>query len=235
MKVGIIFFCFLLIVNLLSAQVDDKAYLNNPNYKLQTDLYDIYKTKKADIVMLGNSLTQGVNWNELLGRTGVVNRGITSDVTLGFVNRMEYVYKLNPKICFILGGINDIYNWVPIQQIYDNYLKIIAGLQARRIKPVIQSVLYSGRDWGKDWLAINSPELKPSEVNEGRNKEVDKLNLMLETFAKQNNIEFIDINTLTKRGRIIKDELVYDGIHLNAKGYKIWGAEIEKVLKKYGL
>lgn len=235
MKVGIIFFCFLLIVNLLSAQVDDKAYLNNPNYKLQTDLYDIYKTKKADIVMLGNSLTQGVNWNELLGRTGVVNRGITSDVTLGFVNRMEYVYKLNPKICFILGGINDIYNWVPIQQIYDNYLKIIAGLQARRIKPVIQSVLYSGRDWGKDWLAINSPELKPSEVNEGRNKEVDKLNLMLETFAKQNNIDFIDINTLTKRGRFIKDELVYDGIHLNAKGYKIWGAEIEKVLKKYGL
>lgn len=235
MKILKIILALFFVIQLNFAQNNTSNYSANPIYKLQTDLYDIYKTKKAEVVMLGNSLTQGVNWNELLGRNGVVNRGITSDITEGFLNRMEYVYKLRPKICFIMGGINDIYNWVPTQTIYENYLKIIAGLQARGIKPVIQSVLYSGKDWGKEWLTINRPELKVTEVNEGRNKEVDVLNKMLETFAKQNNIDYIDLNSLTKRGRFIKDDLVYDGIHLNAKGYKIWGAEVDKVLKKHGM
>lgn len=185
--------------------------------------------------MLGNSLTQGVDWSELLGRSSVVNRGISSDVTQGFLKRMHYIYKLRPKICFILGGINDIYNWVPTQDVYQNILKIVAGLQARGIKPVIQSVTYAGKEWGKDWLEANRPELKVVEVNEGRNKEVDNLNMLLETFAKQNNIDYIDLNSLTKRGKFVKAELVKDGIHFNAKGYKIWGAEVEKVLKKYGL
>ncbi|MAT56485.1 MAG: hypothetical protein K8F60_17695 [Melioribacteraceae bacterium] len=236
MKTKYLFILIILISIPLAAQEQTtQSYLNNPNYKLQTDLYDIYKTSQADIVMLGNSLTQGVNWNELLGRSGVVNRGITSDVTQGFLSRMQYVYKLKPKICFIMGGVNDVYNWTPVQTIYENYLKIIAGLQARGIKPVIQSALYAGKDWGKDWLAVNRPELKPIEVNEGRNKEIDVLNTMLENFAKQNNIDYIDLNSLTKRGKFIKDELVYDGIHLNARGYKIWGAEVDKILKKYGL
>ena len=42
-------------------------FRSNPNYTYEMGLYDIYKTKQADIVMLGNSITHGVKWNELLG------------------------------------------------------------------------------------------------------------------------------------------------------------------------
>jgi len=34
--------------------------------------------------MLGNSITHGAAWNELLGRSNVVERGISSDVLRGY-------------------------------------------------------------------------------------------------------------------------------------------------------
>lgn len=214
---------------------DKKLYLNNPIYQRQLEFYDIYKPKNVNIVMLGNSLTHGVEWNQLLGRNDVIEMGIVSDILSGFKNRLNYVYRVNPKICFILGGLNDIYQWIPVEDIYRDYVEVIEQLQSRGIKPVIQSTLYAGREWGSDWLAQNKPELNPADVNAERNKEVDRLNEMLKNYANRNNIEFIDLNKLMSRGNYLRSELTYDGAHLNAAGYKIWGREVEKVLKKSGI
>ncbi len=208
---------------------------DNPNYKLQTELYKIYKKKSADIVMLGNSLTKGVDWNELLDRKGVVNRGIPSDVLSGYKKRLDYISKLNPKVVFIMGGVNDIYNWTPVEEIFNTYKEIVASLTARKIKVVIQSVIYSSEKWGEEWLKANRPDTKPYDVNLGRNKEIDKLNALLKNFALSNKILFLDINSRLKAGNFLSDEYHYDGIHLNAKGYKIWGEEVEKALKALGL
>ncbi|MFA3784155.1 GDSL-type esterase/lipase family protein [Melioribacteraceae bacterium 4301-Me] len=210
-------------------QVDSTRYKLNPNYQLQLRLYDIYKTKQADIVMLGNSLTHGVNWNELLGRSNVVERGIPSDVLDGFLARMSYIYRLKPKICFILGGINDIYNWTPVERIYFNYVRIINGLKKAGIKPVIQSTVYAGKNWGKDW------GLTP-ENNRNRNLEVDKLNNLLLEYARKNNIDYIDLNSkMSTSDHFLRPELTWDGVHFNAEGFKIWGNEVERVLEKYNL
>ncbi len=208
---------------------------DNPNYKLQTELYSIYKTKSADIVMLGNSLTKSVDWNELLGREGVVNRGIPSDILSGFKKRLDYIYKLNPKVVFIMGGINDIYNWTSVDEIFNTYREVVASLMARKIKVVIQSVIYAGENWGEEWLKVNNPDVKPYDVNLGRNKEIDKLNTLLKNFALSNKILFLDVNSRLKSGNFLNKDYTYDGIHLNARGYKIWGEEIEKALKELGL
>ncbi|PID27048.1 MAG: hypothetical protein CR982_06980 [Candidatus Cloacimonadota bacterium] len=79
-----------------------KEYQKNCEYTKEIDLYKQYN-KKGNIVMLGNSITYGVNWNELLNRNDIINRGIGSDTTEGFLSRMEYIYKAEPKICFIMG------------------------------------------------------------------------------------------------------------------------------------
>ena len=214
---------------------DTALYKKNINYQRQINLYKINKIKQADIVMLGNSLTHGANWNELLGRKNVVERGIVSDVVEGFYHRMSYIYKLKPKIVFVLGGLNDIFSWTPVEKIYKYYVKIINGLKSRKIIPVIQSTLYAGKKWGKAWIEQNHPELNVAKYNSGRNDEVDKLNKMLENFAKVNKIEFIDLNSLMSRGHYLKPELTYDGVHLNAAGYKIWAKEVDKILKKHKL
>ena len=85
----------------------DVPYQDNPQYSRQVELYQVCKKDRADIVMLGDSITYNVNWAELLNRD-VANSGVGSDVTQGFVNRMQYVYDLHPRICFVMGGINDI-------------------------------------------------------------------------------------------------------------------------------
>ncbi len=195
-------------------------YLNNPNYELEIGKYKIYKTKQANIVMLGNSLTHGANWNELLGRTSISEQGIPSDITAGVLNRMEYVYKVKPTICFIMIGVNDIFSWIPVDSVFANYKIIVKNLKKKNIIPVIQSVLYAGR---------------MQKASEGRNKEIAKLNKLLLDFSKQNNIEYINLNKKMSRSFFLKGSLTYDGIHLNGNGFKIWGREVDKVLRRYSL
>jgi lysophospholipase L1-like esterase len=185
--------------------------------------------------MLGNSLTHGVDWNMLLGRNDVAEMGIVSDIISGFYNRLYYVTKIKPQVCFILGGLNDIYQWIPVQQIFEDYTKVVERLQRNGITVVIQSTLYAGREWGKDWIEKNNPKLNHVEVNAERNTQVDLLNSMLKEYAEKNNIEFIDLNSKMSRGNFLRSELTYDGAHLTAAGYKIWGSEVEQVLKKLGL
>ncbi len=206
--------------NKFSYAQDTLRYLKNPNYIQQMGLYKIYKVKHANIVMLGNSITHGVNWADLLGRTDVVGEGITSDVLEGFLNRLYYVTKLHPKVCFIMGGINDIYNWNPVENIFQEYVTLIRKLQARYIKVVIQSTLY---------VASRYPDAS------GRNKQVTKLNRLLKDFAKKNNIDFIDLNKKMSTNDFLMDNLTFDGVHLNANGYAIWRKEIEKELSKLGI
>lgn len=108
-------------------------------YKKQQALYDIYLTKKANIVMLGDSITYFVDWNELLGINDIINRGIRSDNTFGVLARLDSIKKLNPELCFIMIGINHIAEKIPVNIVYGNYLLIINSLKENNIKPVIQS------------------------------------------------------------------------------------------------
>lgn len=185
--------------------------------------------------MLGNSLTHGVDWNQLLGRNDVIEMGIVSDIVSGFYARINYVTKLKPKVCFVLGGLNDLYQWVPVEDIFNDYVKVIETLERSGITPVIQSTLYAGKNWGEAWLAENNPDVSAPEVNAERNTQVDRLNQKLKDYASKNNLIFVDLNSLMKRGRYLRNELTYDGVHLNAAGYKIWGREVKEVLRKLGI
>lgn len=231
-KTSIILFALLFLFSSLNAQQatkDTLRYKKNPSYDLQVQLFDIYKIRQYDVVMLGNSLTAGANWSELLGRANVASRAIPGDILEGFAARMDHIYKLRPKIVFIMGGLNDIYGWIPVEDIYLNYIRIINSLQLRNIKVVIQSTTYAGRNWAKDWGGT-------PEVNAGRNREVDKLNKMLKEFTAKNNIDYIDLNSLTAGSDgYLRPELTWDGVHFKANAYIIWSREVEKILLKYKL
>ena len=148
---------------------------------------------------------------------------------------MQYVYNLSPKIVFVLGGLNDIFNWTPVDKIYKDYIKLIEDIKSKNIIPVIQSTTYAGKNWGKDWLAANRPSVDAAQNNADRNREVDKLNLLLSNYAKTNNIDYIDLNAQVKQGNYLNSEVTHDGVHFNSKGYVIWATAIEKILNKYNL
>ncbi len=182
-------------------------YTDNYKYALMRNLFRIYRTRQANIVMLGDSLVFKAAWNELLGRSDVASRGISSDILEGFYHRISDVVELQPRFCFIMGGINDILAGIPKETTFHFYTRLASTLREHRITPVIQSTLYLSDQW---------PSWKEA------NHKVKQLNSMLEAYAKRNDIPFLDVNAALSNSGKLNPEYTYDGLHLRAPGYRIW-------------
>ena len=241
-KIRLILISFLFLSELLfasglglSIQSDSTKpyYLRNPVYKMRKSVFKLNKLKNPDIVMFGDSHTQGANWNELLGMYKVINRGIAGDDTRGMLARVKDVVALHPKIVVIQGGINDIYNWVPTEIIYKNLKKIIEIVKNSGAVPIVISVTLAGKRWGEDWIKMHRPDLDVPTYNKGRNEKVKKLNRMLKDYCYSEKIDFIDLNKYLSGGNFLKEKFSRDNLHLNASGYAVWRRELLKVLRKY--
>jgi len=198
----------------------DSLYLKSTYYKNLKAHFELSRVTKADIVFLGNSITQGGNWSELLGRERVVNRGIGGDNIPGILNRLNQVYSLNPKICFVMAGINDLYTDAPVEEIFVRYMQLIDSLRSHKIIPVVQSTLHVNPKWKR---AVE------------KNAEVAKLNEMLERYADDISVPYINLNALLSTNGVLQDQYTSDGIHLTAAAYGIWRDALEPFLKSYGL
>jgi lysophospholipase L1-like esterase len=187
-------------------------YLNNHNYTMKSKLFETYETNQTNIVMLGDSITEAASWKELLVNYNITNRGISGDVTKGFIERLDGIYKLNPEYVFIMGGINDIAKGYGVRTIFNNYKILIENLKKENIKPIVQSTLFTNVPW--------------------KNKEVKKLNTLLEKYCKTNKINFINLNDNLSKDDTIIAKYTNDGIHVNSYGYKAWRNEIDKFLKQ---
>lgn len=195
-------------------------YLQNVNYLYQKDMYSMSKLRKADVVMFGDSHTYTLNWSEALGRPAIANRGIRGDIIEGFLKRVDEVTLLQPRICFVMGGINDFYAYVSVDKVFTQYCKLIELLQSHHITVVVQATLYVSAS---------------REDADLRNAQVTELNAKLRTYAAAHAIRFIDINPLISEHAALKPELTIDGLHLNARGYQLWLPEVEKTLVAEGL
>ena len=185
-----------------------KNYIH-PSYKVGINLQNIYTTKHAKVVMLGDSLTARVNWNELIGYP-IVNRGIDGDITKGYLNRLDVIVNLEPTQVFINGGTNDLAGNYSVIEIFNNYKEIIAILKEHKINIYMQSTIYT-----------SYPKY---------NNDIKKLNVLLKSYCELNNIQYINLNTKLSKNDTLIEKYTLDGSHLNAKGYQIWKEEISKYI-----
>ena len=58
-------------------------------YYQRATLFEVLPTSKSDIIFLGNSITNGGEWAELLGNPHAKNRGISGDTTQGVLDRLR--------------------------------------------------------------------------------------------------------------------------------------------------
>ena len=172
---------------------------------------------QVGVVMLGNSITAGGgDWNKWLNRTDVRNAGqggYTSGQLLWYVDTC--VVSVHPHICFIMAGINDLFNNVPAELIYQNQVAILKKLTDHHIKPVMQCTLYMH----------NNPEM---------NKKVDKINDAIKKYCKDNNIDYMDVNASLSGENGLRQEFTTDGTHLTQEAYKIWAKMLTSFLKDAG-
>jgi lysophospholipase L1-like esterase len=168
---------------------------------------------ESDIVMIGSSLIDRAEWNELFPDTFIVNRGIGGDTTKGVLNRMESIFSTNAKKAFISIGLNDLGKNISIDDIINNYKKIVSQLKQHGIRPYIQSVLLLGDKFAH------------------KNKKIVELNLKLKELSAKENIVFIDLNkVLSENGKLMESFSSEDDIHLNGEGYSVWKNSIKKYI-----
>jgi hypothetical protein len=81
--------CSLFVKNSTSVKpIRVKSVLLKPYYQHKKQRFESYKTK-ADIVMIGDSITDGAEWHEMFPQLNIVNRGISGDTTVGVLNRLD--------------------------------------------------------------------------------------------------------------------------------------------------
>ena len=198
---------------LLTAMVMLNAWTiqDDPYYKHKKSQFQMLsQNTKYTTVMLGDSITDEGQWDELLDNPFVQNRGISGDTTDGVLERLDSINK-SIKQVFIMIGVNDIMRGKEVDEVYSNYLKIIKFFQDRNIKVYIQSTLFIGERRAENF-----------------NIQVEDLDKRLEKYASENNITFINLNPIFAPNKILKKEFTFDDLHLNGTAYKLWAQEIKK-------
>ena len=164
----------------------------------------------ADVVMIGDSLTDGAEWAELFPQQRIANRGIDSDTTDGVLARLDDILAARPRQAFLMIGIND---FADLQRdadaVFADYRAIVAKLERAGVKVVVQSTLpcNAAKAAWKSCAAIL-----------GR---IDQLNARLATLASTN-VRFVDLRPVFAAGGGLGEEFTYDGVHLNGEGYRRW-------------
>lgn len=182
------------------------------SYPLRVAQFNAFPNSAKDIIFLGNSITAGIDWEELFQNPDCKNRGISGDITFGVLERLKEVTEGKPQKVFILIGTNDISRNVPDEVILDNYKRIIRQIkkESPATKIYFQTV-----------LPVNA-DIPPKKSHYGKDAHIIAVNEGLKQLGKAEGITVIDLYPhFLKDGRLNK-ELTYDGLHLNINGYKLW-------------
>lgn len=176
----------------------------------------------SDIVMLGNSITEGgKNWNDLLPHITrrVVNRGISGDTTRGILHRLDEIERQKPHKLFLLIGINDLSHSLSPAEIVAGITYILERIHLA--SPETQLYLQTV-------LPINETSYQRFKALDGKAWQVPRINTLIKELATQlPHVTLIDLypHFLDSEGKWLHSGYTYDGLHLNSEGYQLW-AEI---------
>ena len=190
-------------------------------YKRFLQFMDEPAITSKNIVMLGNSLTEGGgDWGKRLGKDNVINRGISGDEVMGVYDRLHQILPGKPAKIFLLIGVNDVSHDLSTDSIVYRIDQTLTRIQKEspETKVYLQSLLPINESFNRYKRLTN------------KTYQIPEINARLETLAKEKKITFINLYPLfTEKGtNVLKKELTYDGLHLNDEGYKVWVDAIKK-------
>ena len=213
----------LMAVATLSCMAQKKSVNPDVYYARRATLFDLLPVYSSDIIMLGNSLTDGAEWNELFDNCHVKNRGIVGDIIPGFFERLEPILKGQPRKIFIMGGVNDISHGVSADSIVSAMTQVVTTIQARcpKTEIYVQSMLPFNNDV-RLWKLLKGREQVVVDGNKG-----------LESMCQRLGVTFINLYPLFvgENGKM-KPEYTNDGLHLMGGAYLIWRDALLPYIRK---
>lgn len=217
-----LFLITILALSSLTIWAQDKPY-NDYNAR-RRDQFKVLSTSPKDIIFLGNSITDGGEWGELLGDRHVKNRGISGDRVEWMFDRIDVIINGQPKKIFLMIGINDLIAGRTPQQVSDDIARIaemvIAG--SPRTQLYIQST-----------LPMNCDDFAAQAKRKGINDKVKAVNDAVRQMCDAKGITYIDLHPYLRDAKgNLSTRYSTDGLHLTGEGYMIWRDAIKKYAKK---
>ncbi|MBO5700049.1 MAG: esterase, partial [Bacteroidales bacterium] len=131
-----------------SAFAQGKKKYSDHYYKRTAQFEQERPITPNDIVMLGDSLTEGGDWASYFADwlpegVSVVNRGIVGDDAPGIYDRLHQILPGKPKKIFLLVGVNDISHQITSDSVLVDIEKVVKAIRSQcpKTKLYIQSLL----------------------------------------------------------------------------------------------
>ncbi len=205
------------------ALLDQKeARLANPDRdNLKRYAEDNRKLPPADpakprVVFFGDSITDLWRLNEYFPDRSFVNRGIGGQITGEMLGRLKAdVINLRPSVVVILAGTNDLARGISLTGIEDNLLMIADLCDTYKIKVVMASLLPVSDYHKTENASYERTTTRPPIF-------INALNEWIETFCANRHHVYLNYHAamVDSKGEL-KEDLGDDGLHPNAKGYRI--------------
>lgn len=200
--------------------------------KMKEIIHEDYKRKikkfsemieKNKVIIVGDSMVAYLNLNRFGLSDEIINQGIAGDTTIGVINRLDLVIRLNPSIVILSIGSNDmVLTDLSLIETVENVIKIKEMIEEKtsakvyimNLTPVLRDHEISNMDYISNRINQNI-----KVINEELKKRISK-SLYFNIFD-----ELIDQN-----GNL---DLKYttDGIHLNHQGYEIYTKFLKQIIK----
>ena len=191
-------------------------------YYQKKSLYQQLPNNKLEIIMLGDSITDGCNWAELFQDIRLKNRGISGDTTNGVLDRLDEVTESLPLKIFLMIGINDLGKGLKVDDVLNNIKRII-----RQIK----NSTPDSRLYIQSLLPVN-PEYQIFPDHVSKTEEILSVNKGLKKICQHDSLNYIDLHIhFIDEKNHLKPEYTNDGLHLTGTGYILWKSLIEKYIK----
>ena len=191
-------------------------------YEQRKSLFELLPDTKNEIIFLGNSITDGSEWVELLQNQKAKNRGISGDTSEGVLNRLSQVTRVEPSKVFLLIGINDLAKNISPDTIYVNICKIVSILRTKspKTKVYVQSI-----------LPVNNT-FKSFSGHTSRTPQVLEINGKLKSICPKLGATYVDLFSELKNPNddLLNPMYTNDGLHLMGEGYKAWMKVIQPYL-----
>lgn len=182
-------------------------------YDQKYTMFENMKGSTPDVVWLGDSITDGCEWSELFPHLRTCNRGVSSDVTFGVLNRLREIARRKPRKIFIMIGINDVARGIPDTVILRNYQRMIDTLV--QLSP-------STRIYFQTLLPTNN-DFTNFKNHQNKTEHILFVNAGLQKLCAKNKVTFIDLYTpFTDAAGKLDTRYTNDGLHLTGAGYQHW-------------
>jgi len=158
----------------------------------------------ADIVMLGDSITEFGEWHELLPGFSVINRGISGDTSYGVLARLDEIIQRKPKVVVLMVGVNDLAHGFPVQDVAHKISLIVSRVAAHFI---VADVICT--------------------ADQSANEKIQELNSMLHDVKTA---DHFDLNRVLCPQHVLTSKYSADGVHLNGAAFAIWRDQLIPLL-----